>query len=996
MKKVIEKRYKNLTGITRMCIAFSFILLSFSAKAQLPVTVGGTLVENSIWTDGYTYIVTEDLIVPSGITLTIEPGVRVRFTQQTGLFVQNGALYAVGTESDSIYFESLEGQLWKGISLNTIIGTTSKLGYLKVDRAEIGIDIRSSSSMTVESCRFTNCYFADIRIYNSAGCSILNNDFIKNSRVGLELFASGNSSFSSGNRIAGNFFNDSRYTGLLVRFELGGACRNNIIENNIFNGAEAGIYIDNSLPQNNDAIFIRRNVFMRIGGASIGYSISTGMDNSWISNNIFWQNTRSTVMLRGRNASLIENSFYDNDQCVNLSAKAFDSKLLNNTFTQNTGVVLSLSQVDGLNADSNNIFHNTKTEGGIINLTPKAADLTREYWGSTNTEIINEFIHDFHDDNELGEVIYDPFLTLPDTSAPVSPPYNPIIQLVNGNTLLRWRRNPESDIEGYNLYSGNFSKYSFQDAPVSTQDTVFILNGNQIHENMAVTAFDKNYDGGQPQLHGTESVFAFFRIMPFAGLDTAICSDVGTFRIRNSSIPFHYQSFEWITDGDGTFSNNQLLHPDYMPGEEDIVKGRVILTLKVYNGVEEYEDSFRLKISKLPTVYLNETIFNSHVDYVVLDMANASSYDDLLWTTSGDGFFTDSSALHTTYIIGTEDRLKGEVALQLTVSSACGSQTDEVKVLIRKTFSLRGSVNSKGEGVDGAAVLAITDREGSTHEIAAMVHSSPGGWFVFDTLYEASYRLYAIPDTLWTGKAMPTYYSGKVQWKEGFVLPLTAETYHVKIDLYEPAVALPEGKGSISGRFELPEIINGLEKHCMPWYTEVLQEYCSGGLSNVVIFLYDPMTRYPIRWTITDNEGFFRFRDLPYGSYIVKAEKAGYISESVPHIELNEQFPDRTGIVMRILQDLKIMIFVPEGEEQESPVVYPNPASDKLHISLKSTTGTSRLELYNLHGILNKRVIISNLSEKEVIIDISDLNPGAYIGKLITENQLKGFTFIVK
>jgi len=77
------------------------------------------------------YILTEDYVIFPDDTLTIVPGVEVRFAAGTGLDVR-GTLMANGTRADSIIFTSLndttEGR-WKGINIKNTMGGTAMFSY---------------------------------------------------------------------------------------------------------------------------------------------------------------------------------------------------------------------------------------------------------------------------------------------------------------------------------------------------------------------------------------------------------------------------------------------------------------------------------------------------------------------------------------------------------------------------------------------------------------------------------------------------------------------------------------------------------------------------------------------------------------------------------------------------------------------------------------------------------------------------------------------------
>ncbi len=109
--------------------------------------VGGLLTHDTTWSGEV--LVTETVVVPEGVTLTIEPGTVVKFRHyrgykegKVGLIVQGGTLKAVGTPTQQIWFTSdaedpINGD-WAGITLVETDG--SRFDYAIVEYAEIGIE----------------------------------------------------------------------------------------------------------------------------------------------------------------------------------------------------------------------------------------------------------------------------------------------------------------------------------------------------------------------------------------------------------------------------------------------------------------------------------------------------------------------------------------------------------------------------------------------------------------------------------------------------------------------------------------------------------------------------------------------------------------------------------------------------------------------------------------------------------------------------------------
>ncbi len=100
-----------------------------------PTTVCGSITSDTLWKalDG-PFIVTCELVVPAGVTLTLEPGVVVKFNSALGIQVL-GTLIAQGTQSRGILFTSNRSRLrrgdWDGIGIGN--GGTALLDWATVE-----------------------------------------------------------------------------------------------------------------------------------------------------------------------------------------------------------------------------------------------------------------------------------------------------------------------------------------------------------------------------------------------------------------------------------------------------------------------------------------------------------------------------------------------------------------------------------------------------------------------------------------------------------------------------------------------------------------------------------------------------------------------------------------------------------------------------------------------------------------------------------------------
>ncbi|MSR77347.1 MAG: hypothetical protein EXS63_03865 [Candidatus Omnitrophica bacterium] len=111
--------------------------------------VSGTLTKDTVWraNDG-PIIVTNDITVPLGVTLKIEPGTVIKFVKNSALRI-NGVLNARGTDDRKIIFTSLEATPkksdWTGIILTGANASASQITYAKIEYSKFGIGMTDTS-----------------------------------------------------------------------------------------------------------------------------------------------------------------------------------------------------------------------------------------------------------------------------------------------------------------------------------------------------------------------------------------------------------------------------------------------------------------------------------------------------------------------------------------------------------------------------------------------------------------------------------------------------------------------------------------------------------------------------------------------------------------------------------------------------------------------------------------------------------------------------------
>jgi parallel beta-helix repeat protein len=181
--------------LLRITLHSVLLLFLYSPPLFADTTVGGRISADTTWTLANSpYIATSAVQVygtaTTPVTLTIEPGVVVKFNQNTGLFIGDvnsayqGALYAVGTAAAPILFTSNQttptAGYWNGIIFyDRTVDASTTLSYVTVEYG--GYTYGSNLYMYNASPTITNS-----TIRNSSGYGIylnVSNSTIQNTTV---------------------------------------------------------------------------------------------------------------------------------------------------------------------------------------------------------------------------------------------------------------------------------------------------------------------------------------------------------------------------------------------------------------------------------------------------------------------------------------------------------------------------------------------------------------------------------------------------------------------------------------------------------------------------------------------------------------------------------------------------------------------------------------------------------------------------------------------
>ncbi|MBK7030048.1 MAG: hypothetical protein IPH45_12920 [Bacteroidales bacterium] len=170
-----------------------------------------------------------------------------------------------------------------------------------------------------------------------------------------------------------------------------------------------------------------------------------------------------------------------------------------------------------------------------------------------------------------------------------------------------------------------------------------------------------------------------------AGPDATICQGSMGFTVSGATAQ-DYTSILWTTNGLGLLNNPNTLSPTYIPQTGET--GTITLTLTAYAAAPcpDVVDGMNLTILPAPVASagIDDSICEGQV--FIPNTANAGYYTNLMWTTSGTGYFSNPTALHPTYTPSASDILNESVVLTITATGTapCTTVSDDMMLIIRR------------------------------------------------------------------------------------------------------------------------------------------------------------------------------------------------------------------------------------------------------------------------------------------------------------------------
>jgi len=259
----------------------------------------------------------------------------------------------------------------------------------------------------------------------------------------------------------------------------------------------------------------------------------------------------------------------------------------------------------------------------------------------------------------------------------------------------------------------------------------------------------------------------------------------------------------------------------------------------------------------------------------------------------------------------------------------------------------------------GMAMIFSMDTVQNFYPFIASSNVDTNGIFIFPMVPEGHYYIHVLP-TASTGY-LPTYYGDVLNWQGSATIASgqVANPYNIHLI---PAGDLMNGNGNISGAVHVIGFKNSL--------------------ADKITMLLQDEQQQAIAYDQVSSAGDFTFPTLAFGTYYLKAEIAGILSDLVK-VVISSEHPEAT--VNMTFEGSRI-IGIRDISEELKAEIYPNPASGETRIRLEMNNPSGVvISVYSMTGteMLRKAGTV-NAASQTVTLDVSGLPSGIYTLRIVS------------
>ncbi|HQF11432.1 MAG TPA: T9SS type A sorting domain-containing protein [Paludibacteraceae bacterium] len=336
----------------------------------------------------------------------------------------------------------------------------------------------------------------------------------------------------------------------------------------------------------------------------------------------------------------------------------------------------------------------------------------------------------------------------------------------------------------------------------------------------------------------------------------------------------------------------------------------------------------------------------------------------------------DFSALHSSYYA---DNLP--IILRKSTDKYGRPVSDEF-ISYYRTGKLPTQIKLGGNPLPGADMQILKQTDNELIALDKITMNADGKGEI--ELGEGVYYLKALQ----TQNGLNTYYPNVLLWENATAIPYNTDPleegsmYCIEMQSI-PVPVNPTAQGVIVGKIVIsqPEAVQQLMR--IKLVTD------NGSVPIFDVYLQNTADNSIIDHTQTDENGNYRFENVPAGSYRVLVNVDGKPMESVNTVTLTTD-ADIVENVNYEITETGVVARMPSGLKYTSTtlIIYPNPAKDFIY--LPQSAQNAKVQVLDVQG----RILLNIDSYKGEKLDVSRLSNGWYMVQINNGNRIKTGKFI--